>query len=132
MYIEDIRNALNCHSVAKHYKFDARGTVVPNTAIASASAVEIKMAISQVQSMLILVQRNEVCYTIQRKFCIQYHKERSSRPIIYSLHKNFVETECSMRHVKSPSRQCVSDATVEQCKALFEIPCILCASQRRS
>jgi hypothetical protein len=36
---------LNCHNVAKHTEFDARGTVVPNTATASAPAIEIKMAI---------------------------------------------------------------------------------------
>jgi hypothetical protein len=35
---------LNCHTVAKHTEFHARGTVVPNTATASATAVEIKMA----------------------------------------------------------------------------------------
>jgi hypothetical protein len=44
IYTEDIHNVLNCHNVAKHCKFDACGTVVPNTATASAPVVEIKMA----------------------------------------------------------------------------------------
>jgi hypothetical protein len=35
---------LNCHNAAKYYMFHARGTVVRNTATASAPAVEIKMA----------------------------------------------------------------------------------------
>jgi hypothetical protein len=35
---------VNCHNVAKHCKFDARGTAVHNTATASTCAVEIKMA----------------------------------------------------------------------------------------
>jgi hypothetical protein len=35
---------LNCHNVVKLCKFGAHCTVVPNTATASASAVEIKMA----------------------------------------------------------------------------------------
>jgi hypothetical protein len=35
---------VNSHNVAKHTEFHARGTVVPNTATASAPAVEIKMA----------------------------------------------------------------------------------------
>jgi hypothetical protein len=37
-------NVLNCLNVAKHCKFDSRGTVVLNTATASAFAVEIKIA----------------------------------------------------------------------------------------
>jgi hypothetical protein len=36
---------LNCHDVAIHCKFDARGIVLPNTATTSAAAVGIKMAI---------------------------------------------------------------------------------------
>jgi hypothetical protein len=35
---------LNCHNVAKHCKFDERGTVVPNTVTVIAPAVEIKVA----------------------------------------------------------------------------------------
>jgi hypothetical protein len=44
IFTEDIHKVLNCHNVAKHCKFDARGTVVTNTATESAPAVEIKMA----------------------------------------------------------------------------------------
>jgi hypothetical protein len=44
MYKEDIHEVFNCHNVAKHCKFDARGTVVPNTATATALAVDIKKA----------------------------------------------------------------------------------------
>jgi hypothetical protein len=40
IYTEDIHNVSNCHNVAKHCKFDARGTVVSNTATASAPALE--------------------------------------------------------------------------------------------
>jgi hypothetical protein len=39
-----MHNILNYHNVAIYCKFDARGTVVPNTATASAPAVDIKMA----------------------------------------------------------------------------------------
>jgi hypothetical protein len=45
MYTEDIHSVLNCHNVEKHCKFDARGTEVPNTAIASAPVVEIKLVV---------------------------------------------------------------------------------------
>jgi hypothetical protein len=34
IYTEDIHNVLNCHNVAKHCKFDAHGTVLPNTSTA--------------------------------------------------------------------------------------------------
>jgi hypothetical protein len=56
---------------------------------------------------------------VQRKFRTQYHKETPSRPTIYSWHKNFVETGCSVRHAKSHSRPCVSYATVEPLKVSF-------------
>jgi hypothetical protein len=39
-----MHNVLNCHNVSNYCKFDARGTVVPNTATVRSSAVEIKMA----------------------------------------------------------------------------------------
>jgi transposase len=56
---------------------------------------------------------------VQRKFRTQYRKEPPSRPTIYSWHKNFVETGCSVRHAKSPGRPRVSDATVEQVRDSF-------------
>jgi hypothetical protein len=61
---------LNCHNVAKHYKFDARGTVVPNTATPSAPAVEINMATftgAERATLCVLVRRNEVCYTSSKE-----------------------------------------------------------------
>jgi hypothetical protein len=45
-YKKNTHNVLNCHKAAKHCKSDARGAAVPNTATASAPAVEIKMATS--------------------------------------------------------------------------------------
>ncbi|PNF13977.1 hypothetical protein B7P43_G08668, partial [Cryptotermes secundus] len=51
---------------------------------------------------------------VQRKFRTQYRKEPPSRPTIYSWHKNFVQTGCSVRHAKPPGWPRVSDATVEQ------------------
>jgi hypothetical protein len=51
---------------------------------------------------------------VQRKFRTQYRKRPPSRPKIYSWHKNFVETWCTVLHAKSPGRPCVSDAAVEQ------------------
>jgi hypothetical protein len=44
IYKEGIHNILNYHNIAKHCKFDAHDTAVPNTATASTPAVEIKMA----------------------------------------------------------------------------------------
>jgi hypothetical protein len=87
MYTEDIHNILNCHNVAKRCKFDARGTVVSNTATASALAVEIKMATFK---------------GAERARCV--FDSKKPRPTIYSWHKNFVETQCSVRHAKSPGR----------------------------
>jgi hypothetical protein len=42
-FIEDIHNVLNCRKVPKHSKFDARSTVVPNTATATASAPAVEI-----------------------------------------------------------------------------------------
>jgi hypothetical protein len=44
IYTGNIHNISDYHIVVKHYKFDEHGTVVSNTATASAPAVEIKMA----------------------------------------------------------------------------------------
>jgi transposase len=57
---------------------------------------------------------------VQRKFRAQYSKEPPSRPTIYSWHKNFVETGCSVLHAKSPGRPSVSDAKVEQILESFD------------
>jgi hypothetical protein len=54
-----------------------------------------------------------------RNFDTQYHKDPLSRPTIYSWHKNFVETGCSVCHAKSPGHPCVSDTTVEQLRESF-------------
>ncbi|PNF26049.1 hypothetical protein B7P43_G06405 [Cryptotermes secundus] len=56
---------------------------------------------------------------VQRKFCTQYRKEPPSRPTIYSWHKNFVQTGCSVCHAKPLGRPRVSDATVEQIRESF-------------
>ena len=82
-----------------HDTFHARGTVVPNTATASAPAFEIKMA----------------TFTGAERA----RKEPPSRLTIYSWHTNFVQTGCSVHHAKSPGRPCVSDATVEQLRESF-------------
>jgi hypothetical protein len=96
IYTEDIHNILNCQNVAKHCKFDARGTVVYNTATATVHAVEIKMATFKG------AERARGVFG-----------SKKPRPTIYSWHKNFVENGCSVRHAKSPGRPCVSHATVE-------------------
>jgi hypothetical protein len=65
IYIENIHNVSNCHDREKHCKFDARGTVVPNTATASAPAVEIEMATftGAERARCVLVRRKEARYT---------------------------------------------------------------------
>jgi hypothetical protein len=63
IYKEDIYNVSNCHNVAKYWKFDARCTVVPNTATASALAVEMKtdtFESAERSRCVFLVPRNEV------------------------------------------------------------------------
>jgi transposase len=57
---------------------------------------------------------------VQRKFRAQYSKQPPSRPTIYSWHKNFVETGCSVLHAKSSGRPSVSKVTVEQIKESFD------------
>jgi hypothetical protein len=91
---------LNCDNVAKHCKFDARDTVVPNTATASAPAVEIKMATFTVEGArcVFWYEETKSATQVRRKFHTQYPKEPPSRLTIYSWHKNFVETGCSVRH----------------------------------
>jgi hypothetical protein len=37
---------------------------------------------------------------VAKKFCTQYRNEPPSRSTIYSWHKQFVETGCSVRHAK--------------------------------
>jgi hypothetical protein len=49
----------------------------------------------------------------------QYRKEPTSRPTIYSWHKNFDETGCSVRHIKSPGSPRVSNAAMEQLSENF-------------
>jgi hypothetical protein len=69
---------LNCRSVAKHCKFDARGTVVPNTATASALAVEIKMATftgAERARCVFWSEETKSDALVQRKFRTQYRKE---------------------------------------------------------
>jgi hypothetical protein len=53
------------------------------------------------------------------KLRTHYRKESPNRPTIYSWHKNFAETGCSVRHANSPGRPYVSDATVEQHRESF-------------
>jgi hypothetical protein len=85
-YTEDIHNVLNCHIIANHCKFDARGTVVPNTATASAPMVEIKMATftgAERVRCVFLFEKTKSATQAQRKCRTQYRKETPSRPIIY-------------------------------------------------
>ncbi|PNF19367.1 hypothetical protein B7P43_G06707 [Cryptotermes secundus] len=60
-------------------------------------------------------EETESATQVQRKFCTQYRKEPPSRPTVYSWHKNFVQTGCSVRL----ARPRVSDATVEQIRESF-------------
>jgi hypothetical protein len=86
IYTEDIHNVLNYHNVPKHCKFDARGTVVPNTAIASAFAVEIMMATltgAECARCVFCFEETKPATQFQRKFLTQYHKEPPSRLTIY-------------------------------------------------
>jgi hypothetical protein len=85
---------LNCHNVAKHSKFDARGTEVPNTTTVSAPTVEIKTA-TFIGAGVFWFEETTSATQVQRKFCTQYHKEPPNRPTIYSWHDNFVEPRCS-------------------------------------
>jgi hypothetical protein len=99
---------------------DARNTVVPNTA--SALSVKIQMATFTGAERVCCVfwfDETMSATQVQRKFCTQCHKEPPSRPIIYSWHRKFVETGCSVRHAKSPDHPCVSDDTVEQLRESF-------------
>jgi hypothetical protein len=64
MYTGDIQNILNCYSISKDCKFEACGTVVTNTATASAPAVEIKMATFTGTERVILQVWGRVCYKI--------------------------------------------------------------------
>jgi hypothetical protein len=61
-----------------------------------------------------LEMKLSLSFSTAAEFRHQYRKEPPSRPTIYQLYKNFVETGCSVRHAKSPGRPHVSDATVEQ------------------
>jgi hypothetical protein len=109
---------LNCHNVAKHCKFDARGTVAPSTAAASAPAVEIKMATftgAKRARCVFWFEDTKSATQVQRKFRTNYR----SGPTSYSWHKNFVETGCSVHHARSPGCPCVSDATVKQLRESF-------------
>jgi transposase len=113
---------LNCFNIAKHCKFDTCGTVVPNTTTTSAPAVVIKMATytgEERANCVFWFEETKSATQVQREFRTQYRKDPPSRPTIYSWHKTFVETGCSVRHGKSPGRPCVSDATVEQLRESF-------------
>ena len=104
------------------HTFHARGTVVPNTATASAPAFEIKMATitgAERAPCVFWFEETKSATQVQRKFRTKYRKEPPNRPTIYSWHTNFVQTGCSVRHAKSPGRPCVSDATVEQLRESF-------------
>jgi hypothetical protein len=86
-----------------------------------APAVEIKMTafISADRVYVFWFKETKSSPQGERKFRTQYRKEPPSRPIIYSWHKNFVETGCSVCHVKPPGFPYVSDGTVEQLKESF-------------
>jgi hypothetical protein len=56
---------------------------------------------------------------VQRKFHTQYRMESPNGPIIFSWHKNFVETRFSGSHAKSSGRPRVSYVTVEQLRDSF-------------
>jgi transposase len=112
---------LNCNNVAEQCKFDACGTVVPNTATASATADEIKMdnfTGAERARCVFWFEETKSARQVQRKFRAQYRKEPPSGPTIYSWHKNFVETGCSVRHTKPPTRSRVSNATAEKRKSI--------------
>jgi hypothetical protein len=113
---------LNCQYVAKHCKFDARGTLVPNTSTASAPAVEIKMDVyvgAERARCVFWFEQTKSATEVQSKFRTQYHKEPPSMPTIYSWYNNFIETGCSVPHAKSPGRTCVREATVQQLRGSF-------------
>jgi hypothetical protein len=77
--------------------------------------------LSQVQSVFIVCfgsKKLSLLHNFKRNFSL-CRKEPPSRPIIYSWHRNFVETGCSVCHAKSPDRPCVSEATVEQLRESF-------------
>jgi hypothetical protein len=66
---------LNCHIEAKHCKFCAFGTVVPNTATTSVPAAEIKMATltgAERSHCVFLFKEIKFATQVQRKFCTQY------------------------------------------------------------
>jgi hypothetical protein len=55
----------------------------------------------------------------KREFSTQDRKEPPIRPTVYSWHKNFVQTVCTVRHAKSPVAQVFLDATVEHLRESF-------------
>jgi hypothetical protein len=65
---------LSCHNVAAHFKFVVSGTVVPNTATASAPAVEIKMATftgAEHARCMFWFEKTKSDTHVQKKFRIQ-------------------------------------------------------------
>jgi hypothetical protein len=90
--------------------------VVLNKAPRLLQQLKSRWLLSQVQSVLVVFWFEEMksATQVQKKIHTQYRKKPSSRPTIYSWHKNFVETGYSVLHSKSAGRPCVSDATMEQ------------------
>jgi hypothetical protein len=83
--MQRIRNILNCQNVAKHCKFEARGTVVPNTATASAPAVEFEMATFRVIERVRCVfwlEETKSATQVERIFRTQYRKGSPSRSTV--------------------------------------------------
>jgi hypothetical protein len=83
---------LYLHNVAKHCLFDARRTVVPNTAIASASAVEIKMATftgAERDRRVFGFEETKSATQVERKFHTQCRRE----PVFLTLQWNSLRTD---------------------------------------
>jgi hypothetical protein len=81
------RKINSTHNIEKHCKFDARGTVVPNTATASAPAVQIKLATftcaESARCVFWFEETKSDATQVRRKFRTQYLKEPPSRLTVY-------------------------------------------------
>ena len=107
-----------CHFKGKYMKF----RLVQNYTTMSAMGVYFKMADftgAERAKCVLWYENSQSATTVQRNFRTHYHKRPPTRPTIYSWHRNFIASGCSVTHNKSPGRPSVSDATVEQVRESF-------------
>jgi hypothetical protein len=89
IFPEDIHNVLNCHNVARYCKFDARGTVVPNTTTTTLLQLKLRWLISQVQSVLV------VCFDGMKRSMLHKFKQNVGLSIAWNLPVGLQFTRCT-------------------------------------